>query len=76
MALDKQKAMRLLIRYIGVSGGYLGDFSYRTSWASARNTNRNVHYRGGAIGCLEACSGTMCECLSPPVGLILRKGAQ
>ena len=30
MALDKQKAMRLVNRYIGVSGGYLGDFSYRT----------------------------------------------
>jgi hypothetical protein len=30
MALDKQKVMRLVNRYIGVSGGYLGDFSYRT----------------------------------------------
>ncbi|WP_212745868.1 abortive infection family protein [Sinomonas susongensis] len=29
-ALTKQQVMRLVNRYIGVSGGYLGDFSYRT----------------------------------------------
>lgn len=30
MALTKQNVMRLVNRYIGVDGGYLGDFSYRT----------------------------------------------
>lgn len=30
MALTQQEVMRLVNRYIGVSGGYLGDFSYRT----------------------------------------------
>lgn len=30
MALTRQHVMRLVNRYIGVSGGYLGDFSYRT----------------------------------------------
>ena len=30
MPLTKQQAMRLVNRYIGVNGGYLGDFSYRT----------------------------------------------
>jgi hypothetical protein len=30
MTLDRQQVMRLVNRYIGVNGGYLGDFSYRT----------------------------------------------
>lgn len=30
MALTEQEVMRLTNRYIGVEGGYLGDFSYRT----------------------------------------------
>lgn len=30
MPLTRQQVMRLVNRYIGVSGGYLGDFSYRT----------------------------------------------
>lgn len=30
MSLTRQEAMKIVNRYIGVSGGYLGDFSYRT----------------------------------------------
>ena len=30
MALTKQQVMQVVSRYIGVEGGYLGDFSYRT----------------------------------------------
>ena len=30
MALTEQEVMRVVNRYIGVDGGYLGDFSYRT----------------------------------------------
>lgn len=30
MALSKQQVMQVVSRYIGVEGGYLGDFSYRT----------------------------------------------
>jgi hypothetical protein len=30
MSLTPQKVMKVVNRYIGVSGGYLGDFSYRT----------------------------------------------
>jgi hypothetical protein len=28
--LTNQEVMKIVNRYIGVSGGYLGDFSYRT----------------------------------------------
>jgi hypothetical protein len=30
MSLTPQEAMKVVNRYIGVEGGYLGDFSYRT----------------------------------------------
>ncbi|WP_373235095.1 hypothetical protein [Mycobacterium marinum] len=30
MSLTRQEVMKVVNRYIGVSGGYLGDFSYRT----------------------------------------------
>ena len=30
MSLTPQEVMKVVNRYIGVSGGYLGDFSYRT----------------------------------------------
>jgi hypothetical protein len=30
MSLTPREVMKVVNRYIGVSGGYLGDFSYRT----------------------------------------------
>ena len=30
MSLTPQEVMKIVNRYIGVAGGYLGDFSYRT----------------------------------------------